>query len=641
MAYPDCLRLRKKYFIITILLQSIQFLSGRSSRLVTAAFSAATKTSRHSGCAFPLAFTRTTQSSGSTLLSFTFHRRHPINVVVSSSFSSSSFSSMTITNPPEVLHAPATLLPDWMRRERTKVLTHPKIKARDNNDAQQQQQAAPSSIVYWMQRDVRAVDNWALSWADHLANSRNIPLRVVYALPPPPSPPPPSSTNETNLPPTLKDLPMTARHGEFLLGGLEHVHEALLSKNIPLHIVQPPSYDEVGQTVCHTLVHTCRAQIVICDFSPLREPREWIEQQAVPLLEQAQIPLYQVDTHNIVPVWTASIKREVGARTLRPRIHKHVPNFLQEFPVLQGNPKTMTLVQPSFDKEEYKSFLQMDKSVPPVDWAQPGTDAAMRQFEVFCQTGLPKFDQLRNDPTLPNICSNLSPWINHGQVSFQRLVMKVKQLNKYANGSATYIEEGVVRRELSDNYVYYTPNDYDQLTAAAGWAQETLQAHANDPREYVYSLDEWEEAKTHDDLWNAAQLQVIREGQMHGFMRMYWAKKILEWSPSPEVALRTAQYLNDKYALDGRDPNGFVGVGWSIMGIHDQGWGERAVFGKIRFMNYAGCKRKFAVATFVARYKGASEHAIQAAKKHAKKENKKHEKPISSYLSATKKRKVK
>lgn len=549
---------------------------------------------------------------------------------------------MTITNPPEVLHAPEALLPDWMRRERTKVLTHPKIKARDNNieDDDAQQQQAPSSIVYWMQRDVRAVDNWALSWADYLANTRKIPLRVVYALPPPP-PPPSSSTNTTHLPPALNELPMTARHGEFLLGGLEHVHEALQNKNIPLHIIQPPSYDEVGQTVCHTLVHTCRAQIVICDFSPLREPRQWIEKQAVPLLEQAQIPLYQVDTHNVVPVWTTSIKREVGARTLRPRIHKHLPNFLQEFPVLQGNPKTMTLVQPGFDKEEYQSFLQMDESVPPVDWAQPGTDAALRQFEIFCQTGLPKFDQLRNDPTLPNICSNLSPWINHGQVSFQRLVMKVKQLNKYANGSATYIEEGVVRRELSDNYVYYTPNDYDQLTAAAGWAQETLQAHANDAREYVYSLDEWEEAKTHDDLWNAAQLQVIREGQMHGFMRMYWAKKILEWSPSPEVALRTAQYLNDKYALDGRDPNGFVGVGWSIMGIHDQGWGERAVFGKIRFMNYAGCKRKFAVATFVARYKGASEHAIQAAKKHAKKENKKHEKPISSYMSTTKKRKVK
>ena len=197
---------------------------------------------------------------------------------------------------------------------------------------------------------------------------------------------------------------------------------------------------------------------------------------------------------------------------------------------------------------------------------------------------LAKYDALRNDPTQANICSNLSPWINHGHVSFQRVALTIKKLNKYASGSASFLEEGIVRRELSDNYVYYTPNDYDKLTGAADWAQQTLQVHASDAREYTYTLPEWEEARTHDDLWNAAQLQVVREGQMHGFLRMYWAKKILEWSASPEVALRTAQYLNDKYALDGRDPNGFVGVGWSIMGIHDQGWGERPVFGKIRYV---------------------------------------------------------
>jgi deoxyribodipyrimidine photo-lyase len=129
-------------------------------------------------------------------------------------------------------------------------------------------------------------------------------------------------------------------------------------------------------------------------------------------------------------------------------------------------------------------------------------------------------------------------------------------------------------------------------------------------------LEELEQGKTHDDLWNAAQLQVVREGKMHGFLRMYWAKKILEWTESPEVALKTAQYFNDKYALDGKDPNGFVGVGWSMMGIHDMGWKEREIFGKIRFMNYAGCKRKFKVADFVKKYEGAAENAIEAEAKH-------------------------
>jgi deoxyribodipyrimidine photo-lyase len=277
-----------------------------------------------------------------------------------------------------------------------------------------------------------------------------------------------------------------------------------------------------------------------------------------------------------------------------------------------------------------------------VAWALPGTEQAMMQFQNFVKNGLKRFDSLRNDPNYVDVCSGLSPWLNHGHVSFQQLAMEVKALNKYANGTASYIEEGLVRRELSDNFVYYSPDDYDSLEGAAGWARESLELHASDKREYLYSLEEFENGMTHDDLWNAAELQLVTEGKMHGFvsaetimvdhfstmyswrlhvvvvvqLRMYWAKKILEWTKSPLVALRTAQYLNDKYALDGKDPNGFVGVGWSIMGIHDMGWKERPIFGKIRFMNYNGCKRKFNVANFVARYPGAAENANAAAAKH-------------------------
>jgi deoxyribodipyrimidine photo-lyase len=278
----------------------------------------------------------------------------------------------------------------------------------------------------------------------------------------------------------------------------------------------------------------------------------------------------------------------------------------------------MEVSLPEFERESYESFLQMDNSVPVVDWAKPGTKAGMKQFDSFLKHGLKKYDTMRNDPTEKSGCSNLSPWINHGHISFHRLVTEVKKLNKYASGVATFIEEGVVRRELSDNYLYYTPNDYDSLTAGAGWAQETLEIHSRDPRDYIYSLAELENGQTHDDLWNAAQLQVVQTGKMHGFLRMYWAKKILEWTESPLVALCTAQYLNDKYALDGRDPNGFVGVAWSIMGIHDRAWQERPIFGKIRFMNYDGCKRKFKVPVFVAQYKGAAENAANALKKEKK-----------------------
>jgi len=165
-------------------------------------------------------------------------------------------------------------------------------------------------------------------------------------------------------------------------------------------------------------------------------------------------------------------------------------------------------------------------------------------------------------------------------------------------GLDMFIEEAVVRRELSDNFCYYNKN-YDSLKGAYPWALLSLAAHVKDKREYVYSMEEFAAGETHDDLWNSAQMQLVHEGKMHGFLRMYWAKKVLEWTPNPKTALEVAQTLNDRYALDGNDPNGFVGVGWSVMGIHDQGWREREVFGKIRYMNYAGCKRKFDVQAFV------------------------------------------
>jgi deoxyribodipyrimidine photo-lyase len=294
----------------------------------------------------------------------------------------------------------------------------------------------------------------------------------------------------------------------------------------------------------------------------------------------------------------------------------HFADFEGNDHLTKGLPK---LSKVSWDKAT--RYLQMDSSVKPCGWAKAGHEAAMARFDEFCQSksgnGLKNFDSARNDPNHDDVCSNLSPWINYGQVSFQRLALDVRAFKKYSTGTAAYIEEGVVRRELSDNYVYYARDEYDSLNAAAGWARESLDLHEADEREYVYSLDEFDKAQTHDDLWNAAQLQLTREGGMHGFLRMYWAKKILEWTPNAATALRTGLYFNDRYALDGNDPNGFVGVGWSVMGIHDMGWKERPIFGKIRFMNYNGCKRKFKIPSFVAKYKGSAANADAAIKKHA------------------------
>ena len=496
---------------------------------------------------------------------------------------------------------PSAVQPDWLKEERTRMLgttTEPKANGK--------------SVIYWMQRDVRTADNWALLFAGHVAQHLSVPLHVVHVLPPPST-----HVNDGETIPPLENLPMSERHGNFLLGGLELVHQELKDLNVPLHICSPPSHDKVADALQSQVLDQLYPAAIICDFTPIRHVRQWMEHQLTPSMNKLKVPVWQVDAHNVVPVWHAADKRQIGARTLRPRIHKVVNGYLQKFPKFAGNKHLATKPDTvDFDMKSLQEFLKLDPSVKSQAWMKPGTEAGKKQFSYFIDHGLSKFDKLRNDPNAKHICSDMSPWLNHGHFSFQRCIMAVKKLNKYSEGTTSFIEEGLIRRELSDNYLYYTPENYDQLGAALDWAQETLRVHTSDEREYVYTLEELETSNTHDDLWNAAQMQVVQEGRMHGFLRMYWAKKILEWTPSPEVALHTAQYFNDKYALDGKDPNGFVGVGWSIMGIHDQGWKEREIFGKIRYMNYAGCKRKFKVPDFVKQYKGAKENAIKAEAKH-------------------------
>ena len=232
-------------------------------------------------------------------------------------------------------------------------------------------------------------------------------------------------------------------------------------------------------------------------------------------------------------------------------------------------------------------------------------------LDSFINDRLKKYEEERNNPN-KNSCSNMSPYFHFGQISNQRVILYLKELKKSAD---SFVEESVVRRELADNFCFYN-TQYDSLSSLYDWAKETLQVHSADKRSVVYTQDILEKAKTHDDLWNAAQLQMVRDGKMHGFLRMYWAKKVLEWTESPSEALRISLFLNDKYELDGRDPNGYVGCMWSIGGIHDQGWAERAVFGKIRYMNYKGCLRKFNVPEFVAKYSPAAANAKAATALH-------------------------
>ena len=204
----------------------------------------------------------------------------------------------------------------------------------------------------------------------------------------------------------------------------------------------------------------------------------------------------------------------------------------------------------------------------------------------------------RNNPNLDGQ-SNLSPYLHFGQIAASRVALEVIKSMKDAGA---FLEELIVRRELSDNFCYYNQN-YDNLQGFPAWARSTLEEHSRDRREYLYTVEELERGSTHDDLWNAAQLEMVQRGKMHGYMRMYWAKKILEWTESPAEALRAAIYLNDRYELDGRDPNGYVGAAWSIGGVHDRAWKERAIYGKVRYMSYNGSKRKFDVPGYINSWK--------------------------------------
>lgn len=433
------------------------------------------------------------------------------------------------------------------------------------------------NVVYWMSRDQRAHDNWALLRAKALAEDTGGTVSVLFCLQ------------------TRGFLGATLRHYDFMLRGLEEVEGELRRRGILLSV----RLDEPAAAVTAE-VEAREAWLVVCDFSPLRIGRAWRNRVVAAL--PADVEVREVDAHNVVPVWVASQKQEVGARTIRKKIVTKLPRFLTEFPDL-GSQSGAELSKPfdwSSAARAVRTSSGIDATVVPIEWCDPGETAAHAALEAFCVDGrLNRFAEKRNDPTVP-VLSNLSCYFHFGHLSPQRAALRVQQERRScAEGVKSFLEESIVRRELSDNFCLYQPN-YDSLEAAAAWARESLELHASDHRPHLYTRQQLEDAQTHEDVWNAAQRQMVRTGKMHGFMRMYWCKKILEWSSSPAEAMATAIYLNDRYSIDGNDPNGYTGIAWSIMGTHDMGWKEREIFGKIRYMNYAGCQRKFNVKAYVA-----------------------------------------
>lgn len=421
------------------------------------------------------------------------------------------------------------------------------------------------TVVYWMERDQRVDDNWALIVANEVSKNNNKQLVIFFNY-------------------DIEFYGNELRRFDFMTKGLREVEAKCERLNIPFVFTKGNSEDKVIQQI-----EKLNACCLITDSNPLTP----IKKSKSEIAKNIDIQFLEVDAHNIVPVWIASNKVEFGARTIRGKLNNLLEEYLTDFPKVERQENgDIKLVKNDFDE----ILCELDSSVKPISWTKPGEDSAFKILQEFIDKKLVKYSDERNDPN-KNAISNLSPYFHFGQISTQRVALIMQGLADNPNAKV-FLEEMVIRRELSDNYTFYNDN-YDNFNGFPRWAKISLDVHRSDKRDYLYSKDEFEKSITHESLWNAAQTELVTTGKMHGYMRMYWAKKILEWTNSPKEAQNIAIYLNDKYSIDGRDPNGYTGIAWSLGGVHDRAWFERSVYGKVRYMNYNGAKRKFDIQKYI------------------------------------------
>lgn len=418
-----------------------------------------------------------------------------------------------------------------------------------------------SFVIYWMQAAQRTSFNHALEFAIDAANEKGEPLLVFFGLYP-------------------KYPGANARHYRFMLEGLLETENALAEKGI--RFVARVCSPEEG-----ILEISKHASLVVTDDAYTRLPRLWRAKAASHL----DCPLIQVETNVIVPVEVASGKEEYAARTMRPKIEKLLGRYLVALEERTPRIKSLSIDLDSLslsNPEGVIDNLGIEKQVTSAKGFRGGTSEARARLEDFIEHKLDRYALCRNDPNA-KCTSDMSPYLHFGQISPLEIALTVERARNAS--SEEYLEELVVRRELSINYAYYNDN-YDSFAGLPDWAKKTLRAHERDRREYIYSASDFEKARTHDPYWNAAQKEMLTIGKMHNYMRMYWGKKILEWSSSPEQAFSIATYLNDKYELDGRDPNGYAGIAWCF-GKHDRPWPERPIYGTVRSMGLSALRRNF------------------------------------------------
>jgi deoxyribodipyrimidine photo-lyase len=439
-----------------------------------------------------------------------------------------------------------------------------------------------------MSRDQRVHDNHALIAAQQRAVSDSLPLIVLFVI--------------------YTQSGVRAReHYQFMIEGLREVHQSLSDLSISFILESGDPLDAITR-----VMSSHQPSAVYFDFNPLHGPRTLAKSVAL----IAQCPCFVIDTHNIIPAWIVSDKQEFAAHTMRTKVHRQLAAYIQTPDPIIKHPYSLAAPPTGISFQRAQTIVDAIPASGISVIAQPGERAARKHLDDFINNHLDTYALQRND-IANDLQSGLSPYLHFGHISslrvaieviahtgvepllfHQALLAKSGDLPSAADGMNALLEEMIVRKELADNYCLHS-STYTNLSGALSWANITLDTHRDDQREFVYTRDQWESASTHDPAWNAAQTQLLRSGKIHGYMRMYWAKKILEWSASPDQALATCIYLNDHYSIDGGDPNGYVGILWSIAGLHDRPWTERPVFGKIRYMNYGGLMRKFDIKKYI------------------------------------------
>jgi len=424
-------------------------------------------------------------------------------------------------------------------------------------------------VLYWMQASPRVRCNHAWQYAVERADRLSLPVVTCFVLTP--------------------DFPdARASHYRFLAEGLDEVRNTLADQGVKLLVRLGDPADRIPELAAD-------AALAVTDCGYLRIQREWREKVAA----QLECMLCQVETNVVVPVGLASDKEEWAAATIRKKITGKFERFLVPFQGKKPGKSSLSREIGSDTDPAAESFLETITAGGDGPHRLPwrgGEQPAHELLDRFIRERLDRYAAERNDPNV-HALSDMSPYLHFGQISPLDIALRV--LGTGHPSAGVYLEELIVRRELAANFVFYN-SGYDSYEGLPAWARKTLGDHSGDPREYRYTFDEFEDARTHDPYWNAAQDEMRSTGKMHGYMRMYWGKKILEWSESPEEGFRIALALNNRYELDGRDPNGFAGIAWCF-GKHDRAWQERPVFGKIRYMNANGLKRKFDADRYVAR----------------------------------------